>query len=465
MSEVSRRISWAWACGGLSVACYLGITINFLLYFLTEAHAISAAYAGIALLLPRIWDVVTDPLMGAISDRTNSRWGRRRPYVLVGGIAFGVFFFLMCAIPEFDSEVGKLIYFTVLYVLVSTAYTVYEVPLLAMSAEMTQDFHARTMLIGQYVTVIRVGLVFVAAAGPFVFSSLSTLSDGFALLGAIAGLIMVFSAVIVFWGTKEAAQSEAIPHRLEPMKELRAVWTNRPFITLAVAYLFQNIGIGAQATTLIYFLVFVFQAPAESVGLIVALVTITAAVFTPIWVVVARRFGKPRAYLLGLSMAAAMQAAIFVVNPGRYAAPIFGADLGVTIATGFVLLTLMMVVGAIGDSAMVMLPRALVPDTVEVDELKTGIRREGTLMGALSFCRKLGMTCGAFLVSVGLTLSGFESGAVAQEENARTGLLLLYTLCPAAFYFIAVLLFRGYDLTETRFNAIKDELRIARSKA
>jgi hypothetical protein len=126
MSEV-QPLSWktklGWAIGELGVAIYVGGTMSFFLFYLTEAHGISPAWAGVALLVPRIWDGVTDPLMGAVSDRTKSRHGRRRPYLFFGSLAYGASFYLVLSVPNMGSEDTTLMYLVGAYMIASTAIT------------------------------------------------------------------------------------------------------------------------------------------------------------------------------------------------------------------------------------------------------------------------------------------------------------------------------------------------------
>lgn len=137
-----------WSSGGFAVAVYLGITINYFLFFLTQGAAIPVGMASLVLLVPRLWDVVTDPIMGAISDRTRGSAGRRRPWILGGGLLFAISFYFMFAIPAFESDWHRALWVTGFYMLVGTGYTMFEVPLNAMMPEMSQDYRQRARLAG-----------------------------------------------------------------------------------------------------------------------------------------------------------------------------------------------------------------------------------------------------------------------------------------------------------------------------
>jgi len=258
--KLSVGIKTGWAIGELGIATYVGITMIYLMFFLTEGLGISPFWAGIALLIPRLWDVVTDPVMGAISDRTHSRMGRRRPYLLVGGTLFGIAFFLIFAAPPEASEMTKVVYVTAAYLLTSTAYTIYEVPYGAMAAEMTADYRERTVLTGYKMMAARIGIVLAVTAGPYIYASQQTLADGFRLLGGIFGAFMVITALISFFSTARAPRIARAVHAFSLKDEFRAIVRNRPFAILFMVFLLQNIAIGASATTLVYYLTVVMKA-------------------------------------------------------------------------------------------------------------------------------------------------------------------------------------------------------------
>ena len=138
--ELSRTVKIGWAVGELGIAAFVGLTMIYLLYFLTQALGIAPLWAGVALLIPRLWDVLIDPVIGAISDHTRTRMGRRRPYVLAAACLFGPLFALLFAVPESLSGAGKVVYVTLFYLLASSAYSLLDVPYSAMAAEFTSEY-------------------------------------------------------------------------------------------------------------------------------------------------------------------------------------------------------------------------------------------------------------------------------------------------------------------------------------
>jgi GPH family glycoside/pentoside/hexuronide:cation symporter len=445
MSDPARlrlRIKIGWAIGELGVATFVGITMIYMLFYLTQALSMPPMLAGVALLVPRLWDVLVDPVIGAISDRTRSRMGRRRPYLLAGGLSYGTLFALVFVVSP-DADVNtKFLYVTALYLLSSTAYSLVDVPYSAMAAEMTTEYRERTALLGYKMVAARIGIVLSVTVGPFLFTSRADLSDGFLLLGVVAGAFMVVTSLVTFVTTRDAPRTERVAPAFNARAELSAVLNNRPFRILWLAFLAQNLAIGASSTTLVYLITVVVKADAKVIGPLIAVAAVVALLVTPVWVRLARRLGKRGGYFAGMAIVATMCVPALFIPPDLYLL-FFGVFL----------------ISGIGDAATQLFPNSMVPDTVEVDELRTGLRREGAIFGAWSFCRKLGMAAGAFFVSIGLAAVGFVSGAGAEQTpEALAGIRVIYAVLPLALWIGAMLLLRRYDLTEARFDAIKAQI-------
>ena len=441
-SQLSRGIKFGWAIGELAIAVYIGITMAFFLFYLTEVLNISPVWAGTVLLIPRLWDAFTDPFMGALSDRTRTSMGRRRPYLLVGSILFGASFWLVLSPPPFDSQMGKAVYFTCMYILVSTGYTIFDVHYSSMAAEMSSDYKERVNLTGYKMMAARLGIIVSAMLAPVIYNSQETLAEGFALLGAIGGVFITLTGLVAFFATHNAPRIDVVPHRFRLRDELAAIVRNRPFANLFMVFLLQNLAIGASATTLIYFLTITMQVEANMIGPLFAVAGVAALLATPGWVYIGQRLGKKKAYTRAMLINLVMALALFFLPPSL-AMLLFG----VYIINGF------------ADAGNQLMPNSMVPDTVEVDELENGVRREGAIFGAWAFCRKAGMAGGAFLASIAFSLFGFVSGAETQTEAASLGIRVAFSALPFLLWFFAIRLLSRYQLSEEKFNAIKARLK------
>lgn len=441
--SLTRRITIGWAIGELGIASYVGITMSYMLFFLTQALGISPVWAGFALLIPRLWDAAIDPFVGAVSDRTRSRMGRRRPYLLFGALTFGVAFAAIFFAPAHASEQTKLVYVIALYLVTSTAFTFFDVPYSAMAAEMTTDYGGRTLLTGYKMVAARLGILATILVAPLIFTTGKGLVHGFQMMGIMFGAFMVVTGLIAFFATRDAPQIIRPVERFSLRDEYTALAENRPFLILWLVFLLQNLAIGATATTLIYYVVFVLQLAPAMVGPLAAVGAAAATLATPFWVWLARRIGKRRTYFIGLSITAVMSLPSLFIPASLY----------------MLLFPIMFLMG-IGDAANQLLPNAMVPDTVEYDEHRTGQRREGTIFGTWAFCRKLGMALGAFLVSIFLSLFGFAGGQdnLPQTEQALLGIRFAYALIPFVLWLATIVVLRFYTLSEQRFDEIKREI-------
>lgn len=444
-NKLPLSIQLGWATGELGVAAYIGITMGYMLFFLTQALEISPVWAGLAMLVPRLWDGLTDPLMGAISDRTKSRFGRRRPYLLIGSILYGVSFTLLFYTPSEASETIKILYFTILYLITSTAFTIFDVPYSSMGAEMTNDYNARTTLTGFKMMAARIGIVISLLVTPWLIEQGETLAKGFQMVGVLFGTFMVVTGLISFFATKKAPSRQTQTSKFSLKEEYRAIRENKPFQILWATFLLQNLAIGASATTLVYFVVFVMKIELSLVGPMVLITAASATFATPVWIRVAHRLGKRVTYFIGLSIASVMTLPLLFITPDRL----------------FSLFIIFFLAG-IGDAANQLASNSMVPDTVEVDEMATGKRREGAIYGAWAFCRKLGMAAGAFLVSLSLSIFGFESSGglgTTPDEAALIGIRVTYALLPFILWVSAIFMLRKYQLSEQEFNKIKTSLK------
>jgi len=437
-------VQLGWATGEIGVATYIGTTMVFMLYFLTQAAAIPPVTAGLILLVPRIWDALIDPVIGTISDRTRSRMGRRRPFVIAGTLLLGPLFAAMFTVPTELSVTAKTLYLTATYLAASTAYSLFDVPYSAMAAEMTTNYAERTVLVSYKEIAARIGIMAALFGTPAILALRPDLVAGFRLLGTLGAVLIVVTFLVTLWATRTAPTQPASTEAFDWRSEMQVVLHNRPFRVLWLVFLLQNLAIGASSTALVYLLTFVMHADVKVTGPLLAVSSVVGIFVTPLWANISKRTGKRGGYYLSLAIVTAM------------ALPVLFLPAGYLVALFIVLL-----IAGIGDAGTQLFSGSMVPDTVEVEEQRTGRRREGAIFGAWIFCRKLGMAGGAFLVSVGLSLTGFVGGDTAgnvQSPSALNGIRILYGLLPAALYLLAMLILTRYDLDKIRHDALRAEL-------
>ena len=167
---ISLRLAVGWGIGSLPMSAMFNAVSLLLLTFLIEHVGIAALTAGLLIMVSKIYDAITDPIMGFLTDRTNSRWGRRRPYLMLGGILSGASFVMLFSVPTFSSQSTLIIYVLVALLINATAYTVFNVPYLTMPAEMTRSYHERTTLMSYRVSAIAFGQLLSSVLGPVIIA-------------------------------------------------------------------------------------------------------------------------------------------------------------------------------------------------------------------------------------------------------------------------------------------------------
>lgn len=250
---LKTSITVGWAIGELAIAAFVVLQMAFMLFYCTEALKIPPAIAGFALLLPRLLDAFADPLMGALSDRTKSKFGRRRFYLAIGAPLLAISFAAVFFIPPEWPMVPKVTLLVLSFLLSNAAVTIYEVPYSSMAAEMTQSYKERTTLAGYKMFAARFTGVLVAFGAPKIFGTEKTLALGFQKLGWIVGIFILITGLWAFFATKDAPRMEQTPEKFSLKDEISSVLQNKSFAKLWSAFFLQNLAIGVSATALIYF--------------------------------------------------------------------------------------------------------------------------------------------------------------------------------------------------------------------
>lgn len=450
-APLSFKEKVGYGLGDMASNFYMGFFGLFLLYYYTDVFGISPAAAATMLLLTKIVDAISDPAMGLIADRTTSRWGKYRPYLLWVAIPYALLGYLLFLGPEF-SQTGKLIYAYVTYTLVMLAYTAINVPYSALLAVISPIAEERTK----------------ATQFRFVFASLGTLCVGAFATPLVRWLggddevlgfrltIILFAvlSVLIFWitfaTTRERVQPK--PHTSSVREDLSALVKNASWIVLVATGILVVIGLIARFASIVFylkyyiiddgsrvFLIFDRTAFLTSCGLIGQLI---GALVTPM---LAAKFEKHH-LVIGMNLLhAVLLAACFVVPPEQYALIVVIHSLG--IFTFGVIITLLF---------------SMYTDCAEYGEWRTGKNTAGLTVSASMFSLKFGSAVGGALPGFILAWFGFVANA-AQTEAAITGIRLMFNVLPAVFFIAAGLLMFFYRIDRRTLTQVETELRERRA--
>lgn len=290
------RAKLLFSAGDLSTSIPLAILMFFQLYFLTDVAGLRPDYAGWSVGLSRIWDAVNDPLIGLISDRIRTRWGRRRALLLFGAVPLGLTFMLMWIVPPF-SQLGLAAYYALAFILFDTCFTVVHVGYNALTREMTRDYDERSSLNGFRMVFSIAGTLGAIILATVLGWSISDPRQLFLTLGVGLGAVSILPVLIVFRITKEEP-SENLPEPLPMRDALRHTLANRPFRQVMGLYLLSWTSASILAAVLVYYANYYLRVP-EQANYFVLIAEGSAILFIPFWVWLSRRLDKRRAFIIG----------------------------------------------------------------------------------------------------------------------------------------------------------------------
>ncbi len=440
-TKLPTSLALAYGAGSLGTALFSVLPGLLLLYFLTDTLAISAGLAAWAVFVPKAWDILADPVIGHLSDSTRSPWGRRRPFLLAGALALPIAFYLLFAVPHFATPAATFAYVLALFMLAATAYATFQIPYVAMPGEMTQDYHARTSLISYRIAFVAAGTLLGGAAAPALVELGGGGRFGYRLMAAVLALVCMGAMLVTFYGTRRAALRDGPPLALGWRERLRIASGNRPFLILAASYLLQLIGLGGVLAALPYFVAHHLGAGNLTLTLLFVLLILPTVVAMPLWVLVSRRIGKQRAYRIATLGAALICASLAFAD-----------------ATRLPLLYGQVALFGLLYGALQLFPFAMLPDTIELDHARSGLRRDGVFTGAFIAVEKIGFAVGALWVGVALELGGFVERHAGEQVHQPAGAVwairLMLSLSPALLFAASLPLLARYDVSEARLAAL-----------
>jgi GPH family glycoside/pentoside/hexuronide:cation symporter len=399
--------------------------------FYTDVVGVNIAALGTILASVRVFDALTDPAMGYLSDRTASRFGRRRPYIAVGALFVALFIYLLFTPPQ-ASALFETVWFGVCIYALFLFWTVVTVPYESLGPEITFDYNERNTLFGLRDGLLIAGTL-AAAASPAAVQAAFGLAPDPAGERAKFFLIAVIYAPLVVgtaWWCAAAIRERPTPaqHSTAGLwRGLRLVFRNRPFMILLSAYTISAIGSNLPATLILFYVEYVLESRHADAFLL--LYFFTGIVFLPGWVLLARRIGKKAAWLLSIAINTGAFVGVFFLGPGD--AAIYGV---------------LVFFSGIGLGATLALPSSIQADVIDYDELLTGERREGRYIGLWSIAKKMAAAVG---VGVGLStlgLAGYVPNA-PQPEEVRLTLRVLYALVPSVCNLAALVIALSYPIT------------------
>ncbi len=446
--EQPQKLRWTtkliYGVGDIGNAVVNSAVQFFLMIFYTDAALIGPALAANALLIGKIWDAINDPLFGWVSDRTSTRFGKRRVYMIFGAIPLAIAIMLLWFVPHGLGDLGTFLWIAATFLLFDTIWTMTNVPYYALTAELTDDYDERSSLTAYRMVLAVPGYIVGAALTMAIVGLFPSKRMGFGAVGVIYGILAAVALLAAAKGLKERKEIAESKSQTPPMRAFLATFKNRPFVRLILAYLIANAAFALIKTLLAYFLTYQLQMQAQ-VPLVMLLLLVFVAIFLFPWKFLAERWNKGPAYALGLAIGGLAVAATFLLPHGP---------------TPWVYL--IAVVAGIGFSANWVFPWAMVPDVVEYDRLETGEHRGGMFYGVWGLATKISEALGIVATGWVLQLYSYVPN-VEQSAHTLSGIRLFFGPIPLIFFVLSLPLLIWYPITRAKHQQVKEKLALLES--
>ncbi|MFD1827646.1 MFS transporter [Mumia zhuanghuii] len=425
-----------YALGSVATGTFGTVPGLLLLPYLTDTLGVAAGIAGVMVFAPKAWDVFLNPVAGRISDRSTSPRGRRRPFLLRAGLLLAVTFALIFAGPSEPTWLAGA-WVVVMFLACASAYAFFQVPYVAMPAEMTLDYDERTRLMTWRVIVLALAILLSGATAPMVVDAVGEATSeatGYRVMGVYIGLILVVGVLGAYLGTRRAPDHGMASPSGSLREQLRLVGQSTDFRNLLITFVLQALGVGAMLAGVAYVASHLLDGGGASTFLFVAFVG-PALVVTPLWERVAARRGKRHGYVLATGF--------LVVGSIGLLVAVTGTAWAAYIAAAFV---------GIGYAGAQVFPMAMVPDVAAEHAARTGENRIGVFTGVWTAGETLGLALGPGLYALVLSLGGYVSSRggedVAQPDSALTAIAIGFSVVPAVLVALSLLWLRRYTLDD-----------------
>ncbi len=407
--------------------------------YYTDELGLSAGLLSWVLMAGRLWDAVTDPVMGHISDRTRTRWGRRRPYFLLAAIPLWIVFYFTWSPRAGLSQSELFTHLLLCYLVLFTFWTIFWIPYISLGMELTPHYHERTRLFG-----LRQGFYLLGTAAgmlaPEAFAKAAGgPAAGYPRMAFVFGGISCLLILAAFARVRERAELAGAPAHFPFFEGLRITFRNRAFVVLMFTYLIALVGGSFIAPLTLYMAKYVIKAR-EVVPLVMLSYLAGSVLSIPLWIRLSRKIGKNRTWSAGMLLATAVYATSFVYHEGTW-------QLWIVLAA---------IVGGANGCTMTLGP-SISADVIDSDELETGRRREGAFMGIWSFVDKAAIGLAIFAGMQGLDALGYTPN---EEQSAEVvlGIKFLYCIVPAVCHLAAVVIFQRFPITAEVHAGIRARL-------
>ena len=431
--RLTRGATLGYAIGAAGTAGFGTVPGLLLAIYLTNTLGVAAGIASLVVLVPKLWDVFFLPYVGTLSDRAVARTGNRARFLMFGAIGMLICFPLMFAVPAGIAPMVAAFWVLITFLVAASAFGFFQVPYIALAAEITDSPRERTTLMSWRVGFQVIGILLFGVGAPVVVGLFADENSGYLAMGiAVGGLIAL--GMLVCWSVVRRLHryvTEATAGTHSPIAQFRTAWQARPFRLLVSAFIVQALGAGAVLAAAPYFSRYILGV--ADFGLVFGVLLVPAVIFMPMWAAVGHRLGKRRGFIIS--------SFIFMAGLiGSLAAPL------VPLAAALALIC----VTSVGYAGMQMFPLAMLPDTISDDAARTGEQRAGSFTGVWTAGETAAFAIGPALVLLLLAVTGYISSTagqtIDQPASAITGVTLAFSVLPVVLVALSLPLIWRYPL-------------------
>lgn len=429
-----RLMKVGWGVGTVGPMIVLSSTNALQLRFITDFVGLSAGVASLLLVISKLYDAFFDPAMGWISDHTRGRWGRRRPYLVVGGLMLALSLVAMFTVPPFETTQARTLYTGAVLMFYATGYTVFNIPYMSMPAEMTSSSIERTEIIGYRVYAVGISQILSMFLGAALVQKLGGGADAYSTMALMLAPIVFISAIVAFRATAGAPFTLRTHVKVPFMVQARSVVSNKPYMLLIVVKLLTLMTLSAQSI-FPFFFSNIMHADLIRLGTYFAVLSLAFIFSQPLWSWMSKKYGKGFTYCFSLLVAI----------------PVWLSWLAAGANEPLLLIYLRAALLGILGGGSLLAGQSMLPDTMEYDYLRTGLRREGIFAGFYTTVEKVAGAVGIGLVGFLLSRAGYiesRGAAVVQPQAALDAIHYIIALLPALLSLLGGLLMLGYRLDE-----------------
>ncbi len=441
-SVLTRKTIATYAVGSVGTGGFGTLPGLVLLAYMTDNLGIAAAAAGALITVAKVWDVIIDPVIGARSDRSLALRGTRRPAMILGALALPVFFVLTFAVPAGIGPAASGVWVLIAFLITATAFSLFQVPYIALPAELTDQYDARTRLISARVVVLTLAILLFGAGAPEIQKAFENSYTGYLVMAIVAGLVIGGGLFIASFVAKRRDPVPAEPFSIVDNYRagFAALRRSQPFRSLLATFLLQGLATGLMLAGAVYLANHVI--PGGSVTFIFISLVAPAILFAPVWAIISRRIGKERTFIVAsvLFGIATLVLALLLVAPGQWVyAPI--------------------ALAGIGYAGMQSLPLSMLPDVISHDAGRHGQGAAGSFGGVWTAGETTGIALGTTVLGIVLSASGYIESVggvdVQQPASAVTGIALSFSIVPAVIIALSLVTFSRYPLRKADIDAAR----------